>query len=262
MRVSPTRSFADLLSDSYLSKWRQSAPAPLFDRQAPLVVVHVPKTAGTSFAHGIFRAFRSPYSVPWDDIEGGFNRFLANYGRHEAANGHIDHRHVRASIAHPKPFSVATFIRHPVDRAISNYTYCCSEKHPTHENFRKAFPTIDRYVDWGGMTNNYLAKTLVGDVASPQQFIDVAMTMYDFIGVSELYNVSSMLFGLAWGVPFEPPAAKINAAEQRAAQDVEITPNALERLHAVNDIDLPFYEFVLGLYRQQLENLVTVALRS
>ncbi|MCC7066591.1 MAG: sulfotransferase family 2 domain-containing protein [Planctomycetes bacterium] len=259
MRPSPNCSFAELLSEAYLSKWGSSRPEQVFDRTTPLVICHLPKTAGTTFAAFAFKVFKSPLAIPWNAVDEGFAGFLSTYGQNCVVNGHIDHRHIEAAIQFPKPIATAVFIRNPVDRAISNYTYCCSEKHPDHVEFLAAFPTIDRYIAWGGMSSNYLAKTLVGGASTPAEAIEKAKARFNFIGISELYNTSVSLFSRAWGVPFAPAGIRMNSASQRNPQNISIPEDAISKLIEQNNIDLPFYHFVLDLYQRQQENLVTAA---
>ena len=67
---------------------------------------------------------------------------------------------------------------------------------------------------------------------------------------------------MAFGCEFKVPEAKVNAAKDRTDDRMEIAASAHDRIREQNDLDMPIYEFFKSMYDAQMENLLTLALRS
>jgi len=254
--------FSEVLCETYLSKWQAGRPQAVFD-SSPIISLHLPKTAGSAFASFLIEALGPLFPIAHDNLDDTFDRFLMDDGQHRTGNGHITFDHIQKAMRHSRAFHFVTLLREPVARAVSNYTYCCSEKHPDNAQFRKAFPTIDPYIQWGGMSSNYQCKILAGkDVTSAEQAIERILEHYNFVGITESFNASCFLFSLAFGCGFTVPKAKVNAAQDRRQEDAVIDASAYDRIREQNDLDIPLYEYFKGLYDGQMENLLTLALRS
>ena len=258
----PGTSFADLLDGRYLDKWQSRRPGARFAPSDPLIVVHVPKTAGSALRSQMGRWFREEVQLPWEAMDQAFSAWLdREHGRRAFVQGHLEFEHVRQALAHHRGFTLATMIRHPVRRAISHYKYCMSERHPNHVGFREAFPTMQRWLDWGGMSREFQTRNLVGDVGGSDECIEKVRSTYDFVGLAEAFDASMSLFAIAWGCKFRPPKKPENTASEREPQSLDIPDDVEEQLIEQNPIDLALYGHVRGLYEGQLENLVSWALR-
>jgi hypothetical protein len=261
MRASD-KTFTDVMDGEYLSKWQAGRPQPCFDA-SPILSLHLPKTAGSAFGTFMIRALGRMFPIEHGRIDETFDTFLNDPGDHRVGNGHIDWSHVQRALAHPQPLHIVTLLREPVARAVSNYTYCCSEKHPEHQQFRNAFPTIDTYIDWGGMSTNLQTRLIAGkDVETAEQAIERIESTYAFVGLTELFNASCFVFSLAFGCEFRLPERMENAAKDRRGEDHDIPQSAYERIRDQNDLDLPVWEHFRRKYEDQMDNLVTLGMRS
>lgn len=261
MKASQTR-FSDLFAGQFLDKWKTTRPAPRLGDQ-PIISLHVPKTAGSAFAEFLIASLGSFHTIEHGRIDETFDEFLDNYGTRRIANGHIQWSHVQRAIERPDSYHFMTNLREPVARAVSNFTYCWSEKHPEHAEFRRAFPDIDTYIAWGGMSRNYQTRLLAGrDVGTAEEAIERIDSTYDFVGIAELFSVSCFLFSLAFGRPIRVADRAVNTARDRTGENHAIPDTAYDAIRRQNDIDTPVYEHFRALYEQRMEDLFTMALRS
>ncbi|MFN3241876.1 MAG: hypothetical protein ACE37K_10225 [Planctomycetota bacterium] len=250
------------MSSGYLSKWSVDRPAAMFDG-SPVLSLHLPKTAGSAFGEFLIRSLGRMFPIEHGRIDETFEQFLEAPGEHRFGNGHIDWSHIQRALDHPRPVHLITLLREPVARAVSNYTYCCSDKHPTSGEFRNAFPTIDRYIEWGGMSTNLQTRLIAGpDVESAEQAIERIESTYAFVGLTELFNASCFVFSLAFGCEFRLPERMVNAAKDRAEEDHDIPQSAYDRIREQNDLDLPVWEHFRRRYEDRMDDLVTLGMRS
>ena len=262
MRLHQGASFADLLDGRYLDKWQSERPAARFGDRDPLVVVHVPKTAGSALRSQMNRWFRERVALPHDAMDREFSGWLErDHGKREFVQGHVEFRHVQQALDHARGFTFATLVRHPVSRAISHYKYCMSERHPGHRRFRERFPTMQAWLDWGQMSRDFQARNLCGEVEGVDECLDKLRAIYHFVGLAEAFDASMSLFALAWGRRFQPPKAPENTAAERRPQQLDIPADVEQQLLDQNPIDLALHDHVRRLYESQLENLVSWSLR-
>ncbi len=245
----------------YLDLLRSVARADaVYDRSVTSVFVHLPKTAGSTFGHFLLASFARPFEITWDDLDARVDALRAACRGGgvvpDLAYGHVGWDHIEQLAADPERYRLVTFVRDPVDRAISHYRYCCSPSHPHHERFRKNYPVIDTYIERGTkMWANHMTNAMVGGAASVDECIAKAEKLYAFVGATELYDLSLYAFCTAFGLPFEPATERVNAARDRAPDDVVVTDAHRAALAAGNTIDQGFYEHVVEEYRERAPEL-------
>jgi len=134
-----------------------------------LIFVHIPKTAGTTFAAILERNFRPSRIVsvyPNFGISEAELRALPDESRRamECVKGHFDygiHRALR------RPFRYVTFLRHPVEQLRSRYNHMRSSRsHPLHHLARQGI-SLEEFVRVS--PDNYQTRTLAGIEPRPGQ---------------------------------------------------------------------------------------------
>jgi hypothetical protein len=240
-------SFAKIGLEEFIE--RESAPDDLW------IFVHIPKTAGSSFASEISE-LRSPYrnihvdyqdkSVPHEiKMDRAVEQFIqdASVTPFHACSGHINMRHVsRIREAIPRA-RVISLLRNPIERVISDFRYARTPAHPPYKDFIKQFPTIESYVD-SPASQNKMFKFLAPEpdirMAHLFEFLDESVS---FVGLTEMYpmsfNIIMQLFGLN-----RLPTSHKRKTEPTKYNQVERTPEILKRIKEANARDFAIYSFV------------------
>ena len=227
----------------------EAAPGSLW------IFVHIPKTAGSSFAAELGQK-RQPYrNIHVDNqdtatphrlkMKMALDRFLsdAQTTAFKSCSGHITMQDA-LEIGKVVPAArIITFLRNPVSRVISDFRYARTPAHPPYRKFIAEFPTIESYVE-SRASQNKMSKILSPDrdmeIADLIDYLDKTMS---FIGLVELYplcfNIVFRLFGLN-----EYPKARNN--ETRTTEDnlVVETPELLARIRKTNAKDIALFNFV------------------
>src|SRR5437588_8017732 len=240
-------SFAKIGLEEFIE--RESAPGDLW------IFIHIPKTAGSSFASEL-SDLRRPYRnihVDYEDkttphdlkLERAVDQFIQDNhtAQFRACSGHIGMRHVlRIREAIPRA-RVISFLRNPIERVISDFRYACTPVHPPYKDFIKQFPTIESYVD-SPASQNKMFKFLAPDadtrMAHLFEFLDDSVS---FVGLTEMYpmsfNIVMRLFGLN-----KLPTSHKRKTEPTKHNQVERTPEILKRIKEANARDFAIYNFV------------------
>jgi hypothetical protein len=240
-------SFANIGLDEFIEK--ESAPDDLW------IFIHIPKTAGSSFASEL-SDLRRPYRnihVDYEDkitphdlkLDRAVDQFI-NDSRatpFRACSGHISMRHVsRLREAFPRS-KVVSILRNPVERVISDFRYARTPAHPPYKEFIRQFPTIESYVD-SPASQNKMFKFLAPDsdirMAELFEFLDESVS---FVGLTEMYpmsfNIVMQLFGLN-----RLPTSHKRKTEPTKYNQVVRTPELLKRIKDANARDFAMFRFV------------------
>src|SRR5262249_46127665 len=121
--------------------------------------VHIPKTAGSSFASELAH-LRPPYRnihVDYSDevtphaekMQAAVRKFVDELptAAFRSCSGHINMNHAARIMQAAPGMRVISFLRNPVARVISDFRYARTPVHPPHRDFIKQYPTIFEYVD-------------------------------------------------------------------------------------------------------------------
>ena len=204
-------------------------------RHLMLISIHIPKCAGTSFRHVLQHIYGDRL---WLNYGGIFSRDQSHPGfvpaGIECVHGHFFADALDGLVADPK---YITWMRHPVERVVSNYFHflrspddrdaCCRalrEKHLTLREFAE--------LDWmRNEATRYLATKSLADFA--------------FIGVAERFADSLQVFArlIGWEQPLPAPWENTNPA--RMARSYELTASDFNYILALNGADLAAYENVV-----------------
>lgn len=216
---------------------------------------HVPKTAGSSLVAELSNHAR-PYinvGVSYEDNGDTFaaRRDLAVTEFAEkvrtkpprSASGHVLARHLDVIMDQGQAVRSFTFLRHPVERVLSEYNYCCSALHPPHKSFVAQFPTIESFVEEESERNK-CAQYLLDDLTmSWDDILQRMRSRYSMIGLQERYPVSflmmsSMVFDMSL------PVEKERVGKRRKAVD----PGLAKMIADANEIDLALHDAVKSVY--------------
>lgn len=196
-----------------------------------IVSVHIPKCAGTSF-----RALLDGYFGDriWHNYGTIFSRDQAKPGL-VPVNTNIIHGHFLAD-AFDDLFPgrrLVTWVRHPVERVVSNYYHflrspdmrddCCRMLHENRLGLRE-FADLD----WmKNMATRYLARKPVSD--------------FVFVGVSERFEQSMRVFCSTLGFQRPPTEPRENVNPCRHAETYDLTSGDFGYILARNALDLEWY---------------------
>lgn len=198
----------------------------------PIIFIHIPKTAGTSFraaAETWFGKRRILFdygtharktSRVFRDLEEGrleWPEVVECVGRSSFVTGHFP---VNRYIKDFEKACFCTFVRDPVQRMISQYFH---HKHKL--GYRKG---IEAFVE-DARFHDHQHRLLSG----------VSLEEMGFVGVTERYTESIALFNKRYEVGFE-----VSVSNQRAsdAQESEFSESVIDRIRANNPRDLRLYD--------------------
>jgi hypothetical protein len=243
-------SFASFGTSS-LEEFVQSESAP----DCLWIFLHIPKTAGSSFATELSKK-RRPYRnihVDYSDaatphrlkMQMAVGQFLSDFQTtaFRSCSGHMNMPDV-LSIKNAVPSArTITFLRNPVTRVISDFRYARTVAHPPYREFIAEFPTIESYVE-SPNSQNKMCKFL-----SPQrdmnipELIDYLDSTMSFIGLVEMYPMCFNIFFRLVGLN-EFPKIRSNKTNATADNLVVESPALMARIRETNAGDFALYKFV------------------
>lgn len=217
---------------------------------------HIPKTAGSSLA-GELSAHASPYhnilpdyeklDVPFADRMNSALVTLTSRGRDatkeplRSASGHLLPSHVSRLKAELPGTRTFTFLRHPLSRIVSEYSYNCSPNHPPYKEFQKAYPTFESFVLSPSEQNKQAFYMFETTDVSVELAVSEMARRYRMIGLQERYPASFLLLSsMIW----KPSLPKMR---QRVGDksDKPVISDALRKLVLSNNwLDLELYNAV------------------
>jgi hypothetical protein len=244
--------------------------------------LHIPKTAGCTMAYRMLPKFFDPKEIcPHTTFDG-----LLSMGMIERERYRLFHGHFNAHLQHfvPGPLRILTLLRHPVERAISQYRYILSSpSHPLH-----GAVTAER--DFGGYIRNRLlfapnSLTLaLGSRFDPAEVLrraalrGISPTAYDSVLDDETFNTaarkhhldaakalldSCVLVGLQedmsgtaallhrhFGCDFDGAVDSMNATQAPPLGRADLSDSVLAELAALHEHDLELYAHGKALFER------------
>lgn len=197
-----------------------------------LISIHIPKCAGTSFRHVLQAIYGDRLCLNYGGI---FSRDQSHPGflppKIDCVHGHFLADALDGLVSDPH---YITWMRHPVERVVSNYHHflrcpdardaCCRALHEHRLSLRE-FAELD----W--MRNEamrYLATKSLADFA--------------FIGVAERFAESLQVFAQTFGCPRPLSIPWDNVNPQRTSPTYELSPRDFNYILALNGADFAAYE--------------------
>jgi hypothetical protein len=218
-----------------------------------LTILHIPKTAGTSFVAQIGRA-----AVPWAHVVNGryypdIGKVLGNARDHlvelkegilnhtyRVVIGHMTRRDVIFSLDGAETMRFAAFIRDPVARFVSEYFYAVSPINPGYADLIERYPTLESFIDNcvdANVITHYLERYRGQPVAD---IISDLKKYFCFLGYVENYEKDAReLCNLFSKKPFIED--HLNALSMKRPP---IASKSLDRIREINARDMEFYTLV------------------
>jgi hypothetical protein len=225
----------------------------------PCILVHIPKTAGTSLRAELAALLPPDVNIVVDytdtsrsfhaRMDDAVDRFMAEAGPAgiRFASGHILARHVARLQAGFADARFVTMLRNPVDRVVSDYRHQRSRRHPVHEAFIARFPTLEDYVDFAPeqnkMAQHLVPEPILGGGRAPACIAHV-MRAYAFVGIQEMYEISFRTLTALAGRQGGPRIrANVNDDDE---DERRVTTAMAQRIREANRLDLALYDHFHG----------------
>jgi hypothetical protein len=197
-----------------------------------LISVHIPKCAGTSFRH-ILQALYGENL--WTNYGQVFTRNQARPGQIPARTDCI-HGHFLADAfddLYPQRH-LLTWVRHPVERVVSNYYHFLRSPDMRDDCCRRLFEerlSLRQFAELDWMRNE-ATRYLAGK--SPDEFA--------FIGVAESFTDSLAVFAQTFGWHCHLPARRENSNPTRLGERYELRSGDDAHIRELNAADLTWYQ--------------------
>lgn len=166
---------------------------------------HIPKTAGSSLVADFYdnvrpyRGVEFDYTVPPGEVFTEYRRSMAEKlleehktSPYKAVSGHFIRNDVDV-LRDNTDTRVFTFLRHPVQRIVSEYNYCLSDMHPSRDDFEKQYPTIEHFINDQSRAN-LIYQFLCSYMKIPVPFEDAISEVLSrdifYFGIQEHYELS------------------------------------------------------------------------
>ena len=209
-----------------------------------LVYLHVPKAAGNSSIGSIKSkiGIENFKSIQWNDIDNSWDNFIQSHINNpiKLVSGHFRMKHVLRLEEANVDYNLVTFIRHPIQRIISQYRYLCTDKDPNHIAFRKKYPSFDLYAR-KGVGANVISRILVQGALSFDDYLSKLKKRYRFIGVSEHYDFSMFLLMNDLGFDYTINQKK-NVTTQNQFNQFEVSKSTYDYLECKHSLDIQLFQ--------------------
>lgn len=202
-----------------------------------VVSVHIPKCGGISFQH-VLRGIYGKRRL-WLNYGAFFDRSQARYELIPqgtlCVHGHFLSDAFDELVPRPE---LVTWVRHPVERVVSNYYHFLRHPDPENPCWRELASRhlgLEEFAGLEGMRNE-ATRYLAGK----------PLSAFRFVGIMEHYPECLRSFGQVFGVkvPSEPPHENVNP--ERATDRYPISSRTYDRILSLNLRDLVLYETALA----------------
>lgn len=231
------------------------------DPDAALIFLHIPKTAGSSLSKIIKQHYSKSETATLD--KAGIARFKSlpaeQRARYRLIQGHLYfglHRFI------PRASTYVTFLRHPIERALSFYYYARTT--PDHY----LYPVLtSEDVDLNGMLardltielQNHQTRMLAGNEWQNPQCAVTRTTLeraqenlrshFRVVGLQEEFDASLLLLHRAFGWPVRSYARENVTEGKPREKPLDIETQRL--LEEKNSFDLELYAYARNLFEEQ-----------
>lgn len=230
----------------------------------PVFFLHIPKTAGTALAQ--FFEHRFPVgTIQWVNNGAAVRERPELLEGARLVTGHVGYRFARLFRQRP---IILTFLREPVDRAISNfYFYRQLGDHGLSEfgverayhraaelslrEFMEQEPRAARYILGNAQTRMLAGEDLPEPSRAALEDAKRNLAACEFVGLTERMPESMTLLCRTMDWPTTDVLPAVNRTEGRPARDALDAPT-LAMLHEWTALDRELYQFAEGLFEQRL----------
>ncbi|AEN73584.1 hypothetical protein Rhom172_1667 [Rhodothermus marinus SG0.5JP17-172] len=228
--------------------------------------VHVHKTAGTFFLHRVvYQNFEAREILAEVRVK-GFKKRLKSF--HRFAYGHVAYGIHWFTY---RPVIYLTFLRHPVDRAISHYYFIrqCDPRFCRHDRYEYAMSmdllTFYRQPRFQNEMTMMLAgipwHKLQRCIAHPvwrqwalRRACYNLKTQFACFGLQERFEESLQLFAHTFGWKISPENVQVKQTRSRPRLE-EVPPAIYRKLAELNDLDMVLYRYACRLFDRHIQQL-------
>jgi len=220
-----------------------------------LVYLHIPKAAGNTSIGQIKQHLQPNFSLQWNDIDGSMEELTETAEKYKLVSGHLWDEHVNILRENNLSHYTVTFLRHPIKRIISQYRYMCTPSHPEYEKFIEKYPKFDDFA-LNEIEPNYIAKVLVGEAKSFDDYWNKLKERYAFIGLSEFYNTSMAILMNALSLPYKIAEKKNVTVETTSNSNLLIDYKIYQKLVKIHSLDIQMFDYLNTQYAKLSEKLL------
>lgn len=220
-----------------------------------LVYLHIPKAAGNTSIGQIKEHLQPSFSLQWDDIDGSMKELIETDVEYKLVSGHLWDAHINLLRENNFNHYAVTFLRHPIQRIISQYRYMCTSKHPGNSDFLEKYPKFDDFAI-KEIEPNYIAKVLVGEAKSFDDYWNKLEERYAFIGLSEYYNTSMAILMNALNIPYKIAEKKNVTIENDSNSNLIIDYKTYQKLAKIHSLDIQMFDYLNTQYAKLSEKLL------
>ncbi|WMJ73262.1 sulfotransferase family 2 domain-containing protein [Cytophagaceae bacterium ABcell3] len=226
------------------------------------IFTHIPKTAGTSFINSIL--YNNFDKINLYKYQGFKNLLLKDKKKIDVFMGHFPYGGHHFFPGSPKYF---TFLREPIQRAISHYYWVKQTKSNNYEHpewkFYDSTPLVDLFSKTkkssfyffplkDNLQTRYLAGLRHGFwLTNKDQMLDVAkknLEKYQLLGIQEYYQDSINLFETYFGWSFAPTQREKSTSSKPVSFDKSVV-QVLEENHS---LDQEIYKMGVEIFNDKL----------
>ena len=228
----------------------------------PVVFIHIPKTGGSTLRFGLETVYGKEhlFNIARDrsylDVIAEQRGSLCKY---QALTGHMRYDAVQWFHSNAVVF---TFMRHPVDRAVSTYNYIKNNpKHPRHRKLNNEINNLEEFIDSDLYEPNSQVLHLAGDdgekIAS-EELLSLALERISNdhirVGLLECYTESLFLLHKACDFPVYPLSLHTNKRMVSAKED-SIDDRLRNQIQNHDHLDMKLFEFARKKHKEKVKQL-------
>ncbi len=233
------------------------------------LMVHVPKTAGSSLGTELAAMLRPNYNINVQNADPALKhaaRFDAAVAKfletqtttpHRFVTGHITGDHAEQIMGAIPGVRALAMLRHPVARFVSDYRYQRTPMHSDPEGFIARYPDFPTYVNTHRITNkitSHLVPKRILDTRDAAACIDHIVKTFSFVGLQEAYPISFRTITTLVGSPSRATERKrVNTPS--SDNSVEMTPELEKTIRDNNPIDMAVFHELAKRFRAIREGL-------
>lgn len=228
-----------------------------------IAYLHIPKASGNTVISFLNKDDSKHYRVKWNDIKGTWKEFVEtkDLSKYKLVSGHYTWNELvqlqkRKDV---NSFNI-TFVRHPIERLVSQYRYMTTPKHPLYKTFVKNNPNFDVWA-LRKARRNAISHALAPKSIRDSDIYTNVLKNFHFIGMQDYFNTSMNILSDITDFKFKAGVVK-NKTIKNSVNDFEISHATYEKLKVKHQADIALYEKLKNYYPYFIEEYFKYKSRS